>query len=136
MPTAGPFGIPDGPCYTFRDPSGNELAIFGNERPDALEREYEATPERVFAAWADPAEKARWFGLSGDGEFELDPGTTRADVLSWWEDGWRRVFHAIEALGGTFTRPPEQGYGFMIAEFEDPEGNPVRLLQYTTMKTK
>ena len=33
---AGPFGIPDGPCYLFRDRSGNELAVFGNERPDAL----------------------------------------------------------------------------------------------------
>lgn len=41
-PEAGPFGIPDGPCYTFRDPSGNEFAVFGNERPDALVREYEA----------------------------------------------------------------------------------------------
>jgi hypothetical protein len=35
-PESGPFGIPDGPCYTFRDRSGNELAVFGNERPDAL----------------------------------------------------------------------------------------------------
>lgn len=26
-----------------------------------LERSYPATPERVFAAWADPAAKARWF---------------------------------------------------------------------------
>ncbi|MEQ0563545.1 SRPBCC domain-containing protein [Amycolatopsis sp. NEAU-NG30] len=27
-----------------------------------LERTYPASPERVFAAWADPAAKARWFG--------------------------------------------------------------------------
>lgn len=26
-----------------------------------LERTYPATPARVFAAWADPAAKARWF---------------------------------------------------------------------------
>lgn len=32
----GPFGIPDGPCYLFHDRSGNQLAVFGNERPDAL----------------------------------------------------------------------------------------------------
>ena len=37
----GPFGIPDGPCYLFRDPSGNQLAVFGNERPDALGRAYD-----------------------------------------------------------------------------------------------
>jgi predicted enzyme related to lactoylglutathione lyase len=35
-PESGPFGIPDGPCYLFQDPSGNQLAVFGNERPDAL----------------------------------------------------------------------------------------------------
>jgi len=35
---SGPFGIPDGPCYLFSDRSGNQLAIFGNVRPDALSR--------------------------------------------------------------------------------------------------
>jgi uncharacterized protein YndB with AHSA1/START domain len=34
-----------------------------------LERTYSAAPARVFAAWADPAAKARWFG--GD-THELD----------------------------------------------------------------
>jgi hypothetical protein len=33
---SGPFGIADGPCYRFTDRSGNELAIFGNVRPDVL----------------------------------------------------------------------------------------------------
>jgi uncharacterized protein YndB with AHSA1/START domain len=40
----------------------------------AIERTYDASPERVFAAWADPAAKARWFG-GGEGstdEQELD----------------------------------------------------------------
>ena len=40
-----------------------------------IERDYDASPERVFAAWADPAVKARWFGGPdewGTGEFELD----------------------------------------------------------------
>ncbi|MGA8621659.1 MAG: DUF1572 family protein [Candidatus Sulfotelmatobacter sp.] len=33
-----------------------------------------------------------------DGEFELNPATTRADVMSWWEEGWSCVLGAIEAL--------------------------------------
>jgi predicted enzyme related to lactoylglutathione lyase len=42
--SGGPFEIPDGPCYLFRDPSGNELGLLGLTRPDAL-----------VAAYADPA---------------------------------------------------------------------------------
>ena len=33
-----------------------------------------------------------------DREFELTPATTRADVMKWWEDGWARVFAAIDPL--------------------------------------
>ncbi|MCA1814444.1 MAG: VOC family protein [Halobacteriales archaeon] len=33
---AGPIEIPDGPCILFEDPSGNELAVYGNVRPDVL----------------------------------------------------------------------------------------------------
>ena len=34
-----------------------------------LERTYDTTPERVFAAWAQPEAKAQWFG---GGDFALD----------------------------------------------------------------
>ena len=39
-----------------------------------VERTYETPPSRVFAAWADPAAKGRWFADpdQGAGEFELD----------------------------------------------------------------
>ena len=33
-----------------------------------------------------------------DQEFELTSATTRADLTKWWEEGWGRVFAAIEAL--------------------------------------
>jgi len=35
-----------------------------------------------------------------DTEFELEPGDTKAALMERWEDGWRRVFAAIEPLGG------------------------------------
>jgi uncharacterized protein YndB with AHSA1/START domain len=41
----------------------------------AVERTYDASPARVFAAWADPATKARWFASPEEwrpDEFELD----------------------------------------------------------------
>jgi uncharacterized protein YndB with AHSA1/START domain len=40
-----------------------------------VERSYDASPARVFAAWADPAAKARWFASPeewGPDEFDLD----------------------------------------------------------------
>ena len=33
-----------------------------------------------------------------DREFEIDPSTTRAQVIQWWESGWRCVFDAITLL--------------------------------------
>ena len=33
-----------------------------------------------------------------DQEFDLDPATTRADLMRLWEEGWARVFEAIESL--------------------------------------
>ncbi|MFJ9589449.1 SRPBCC family protein [Streptomyces acidicola] len=36
-----------------------------------LERTYAVSPDRVFAAWADPTAKANWFS-GPDGEHELD----------------------------------------------------------------
>lgn len=36
-----------------------------------LERTYDVSPAKVFAAWSDPAAKARWFAAP-EGEHELD----------------------------------------------------------------
>ena len=33
-----------------------------------------------------------------DMEFEMLPGTTKADMLAYWEHGWERVFEAIGPL--------------------------------------
>ena len=39
-----------------------------------VERDYDASPDRVFAAWADPAAKARWFRGTEEApdEYELE----------------------------------------------------------------
>ena len=33
-----------------------------------------------------------------DREFEIDPGTTREDVMRWWEEGWQCVYSAVGPL--------------------------------------
>lgn len=33
-----------------------------------------------------------------DAEFRIEPQTTRAEVLRWWEEGWSYVFAAVEPL--------------------------------------
>jgi len=33
-----------------------------------------------------------------DQEFLIGPGTTRADLMRWWEEGWNCVFSAIATL--------------------------------------
>jgi len=43
-PDSGPFEIPNGPCYVFKDPSGNEFAIFQDVRPNAMGVSY-ANPD-------------------------------------------------------------------------------------------
>ncbi len=52
-----------------------------------IERNYDASPERVFAAWADLNAKSQWFGPGGEHEHELD-----------FREGGREHFEA--AVGG------------------------------------
>jgi hypothetical protein len=33
-----------------------------------------------------------------DTEFEMNPATARAEVMAWWETGWKCVFDAIDPL--------------------------------------
>jgi hypothetical protein len=47
-PASRRFEIPNGPCVLLRDPSENELALFEDERPNAMERAF-ANPENRHA---------------------------------------------------------------------------------------
>lgn len=57
-----------------------------------LEREYPAAPATVFAAWADPARKARWFAAPGS-EHELDFRVGGRELAAGSHDGKRMTFH-------------------------------------------
>jgi hypothetical protein len=35
-----PFGVPDGPCVTFKDPAGREFGLLQMDRPDVLSKQY------------------------------------------------------------------------------------------------
>ena len=44
-----------------------------------LERVYDVPPARAFAAWSDPATKARWFAAGGDHELDFRVGGTEVN---------------------------------------------------------
>jgi uncharacterized protein YndB with AHSA1/START domain len=60
-----------------------------------LERTYDATPDRVFDAWADPAAKARWF--SGPAEW------TRTEHELDFRVGGREVNRVSSPDGPVYT---------------------------------
>jgi hypothetical protein len=80
--------VPDSALWTRIDPESNSIAIVmkhiaGNQRSrwtDFLTSDGEK-PDR-----------------HRDSEFEMDEGMSREKLLAIWEDGWRRVFAAVEPL--------------------------------------
>ncbi|WP_410651868.1 SRPBCC family protein [Amycolatopsis sp. cmx-4-54] len=58
-----------------------------------LERVYPVAPERVFAAWSDPAAKAGWITAPGGGH-SLDFRVGGREVISGPADGKRMAFEA------------------------------------------
>jgi hypothetical protein len=85
----------DDEVFRLIDPDANSIAII-----------IEHTAGNMRSRWTD--------FLTTDGEkhdrhrdrdFELDAGATGADVMSWWEEGWRCGFDAITPLTpGDLTR--------------------------------
>ena len=80
--------LTDNEFFRFIDPDANSVAIIvkhlaGNMR------------SRFTDFLTTDGEKSNRYR---DTEFEINSGTTRAEVLSWWESGWQIVFGAIEPL--------------------------------------
>jgi uncharacterized protein YndB with AHSA1/START domain len=83
-----------------------------------VERRYEASPERTFAAWADREAKARWF-IDTDAYLELDfrisVSVATAEFLPE-RDGSRLVFTEQGAFldGHEMPAQREQGMGSLL----------------------
>ena len=109
-----------------------------------LERTYDAPPARVFAAWADPAAKARWFSCHaehemdfrvGDRQMRADPGSFvyiprgAPHTLSHAGDGRTRALGFVSpALGADYfseiaaafdKQPPDmEELGRLMAKYD------------------
>jgi uncharacterized protein YndB with AHSA1/START domain len=102
----------------------------GSERWVRIRRELDAPPDRVFRAWSQPEELARWFPFRVEGSLTVGTRTTLAwpDQRVWWdviaaEPNVRFAFRwpwlADESHVTTVTlRLEPRGYG-TTAELED-----------------
>jgi uncharacterized protein YndB with AHSA1/START domain len=73
-----------------------------------VERSYDAAPARVFAAWADPAAKARWFA-SPEGASTRLVLTEQGAYLDGFDDTGERergTAELLDALGAELRREP------------------------------
>ena len=80
--------VRDEELFVTLDPEANSIAILvkhlaGNMR------------SRFTDFLATDGEKPDRFR---DREFEIGAGTTRAEVMQWWEEGWSILFRAIDSL--------------------------------------
>lgn len=81
--------------------------------------EYALVGETHFALHRTPAEF-----LEG---VEPCKGTMRFSIVVEGLDEWH---DRLLAHGAVIIRSPEEGHGFRLLECEDPEGNPIRLIEY------
>ncbi len=85
----GAFGqIDDDDFFKTLDPESNSVAV-----------NIKHMAGNMISRWTDflttDGEKPE---RDRDMEFEMLPGTTKADMLAYWEQGWKCVFDAVEPL--------------------------------------
>src|SRR5271170_1731330 len=79
---------PDEALFTTIDPESNSIALIVKHMSGNMRSRF----TDFLTTDGEKPDRHR------DQEFEISPTTTRADLTKWWEDGWERLFAAIEAL--------------------------------------
>ena len=81
--------LKDNELFLTLDPEANSIAVIVKHMAGNMRSRF----TDFLTSDGEKADRHR------DQEFELNPATTtRADLTQWWEDGWARVFSALEAL--------------------------------------
>jgi hypothetical protein len=78
----------DGEFFAALDPESNSIAIMIKHLAGNMLSRY----TDFLTSDGEKPDRNR------DQEFEMNSGTTRADVVRVWEEGWARLFATIEAL--------------------------------------
>jgi len=52
-------------------------------------------------------------------------------IVDFQVDNCQAEYERLQGKGATFTRPPSQDEGFIVATFLDPDGNTLQLFQMT-----
>jgi hypothetical protein len=74
--------------FVTLDPEANSIALLVKHMAGNMHSRF----TNFLASDGEKPERFR------DREFELANGTTRAEVMIWWEEGWERVFAALDSL--------------------------------------
>jgi len=81
--------LKDGELFITLDPEANSIAVIVKHMAGNMRSRF----TDFLTSDGEKPDRHR------DQEFELNPATTtRADLTKWWEEGWARVFAAIEGL--------------------------------------
>jgi hypothetical protein len=78
----------DDDIFRFLDPEANNIAILIKHMAGNMRSRW----TNFLTTDGEKPDRHR------DREFEIDPGTTRAEVMQWWESGWQCVFEAMTPL--------------------------------------
>jgi hypothetical protein len=80
--------VSDDEFFRLIDPEANSIAIVAKHMAGNMRSRW----TDFLTTDGDKPDRHR------DTEFIMDSPTTRQQVMSWWEDGWKRVFDAIAQL--------------------------------------